>query len=175
MRRALAAAVLAGAALVAAPARAEVAAVSDAGFVVHLTTDVTATPAQAWAALVVPAQWWDGEHTYSGDPANLTLDPHPGGCFCERLPRGGGVEHMRVLYAAPGKALRLSGALGPLQSEALTGTLTITLTPKAGGTQIAWDYVVGGYMRPKPAAIAPVVDRVLAEQLGRLKARLARF
>ena len=34
---------------------------------------------------------------------------------------------MTVVYAAPDKALRMRGALGPLQSEAVTGVLTIAL------------------------------------------------
>jgi hypothetical protein len=79
---------------------------------------------------------------------------------------------MRVVYAEPGKALRMVGSLGPLQSEALTGTLTITLKPAAAGTRLAFEYVVGGYMRYKTDEIAPAVDNVLAEQLGRLAASL---
>ena len=46
--------------------------------------------------------------------ANLSLDAAPGGCFCERLPNGGGVEHMRVTYVEPGKRIVLTGSLGPL-------------------------------------------------------------
>ena len=49
------------------------------------------------------------------DAKNLSIDARPGGCFCEKLPNGGGVEHARVVYVAPREVLRLSGALGPLQ------------------------------------------------------------
>jgi hypothetical protein len=69
--------------------------------------------------------------------------------------------------------LRLTGALGPLQSEALLGTMTITL--KAGstaGTRILVEYVVGGYMRYRPEQIAPAVDRMLGQQLAGLVAKL---
>ena len=169
------------AALAASPVAAEVVATSDSGFVSRNAAEVAATPAQAWLALIAPNQWWNGDHTYSGDAANLYLDAQAGGCFCEKLPaakdavpgaRPGSIQHMAVIYAAPGAALRMSGGLGPLQSEAATGTLTITLKPAGGGTRILWEYVVGGYMRYKVAELAPVVDKVMAEQLSRLAAKL---
>ena len=77
-----------------------------------------------------------------------------------------------MLYAAPARGLRMSGGLGPLQSEAVEGTLTITLKPVDGGTRILWEYVVGGYMRQKVPELAPLVDKVLLEQLTRLAAKL---
>ena len=79
---------------------------------------------------------------------------------------------MRVIYADPGKALRMEGSLGPLQSEALTGTLTVTLNRGGAGTRIVMEYVVGGYMRYKTDEIAPAVDKVLAEQIAGLAASL---
>lgn len=162
----------------ASPAGAEIAASSESGFVSHNEVVVAAAPAQAWAAMLEPAGWWNGEHTYSGRSANLTLDPVAGGCFCEAIPAADGgpagqIEHMRVVYVAPNATLRLSGGLGPLQAEAVTGALTMSLEPSGGGTKITWDYVVGGYMRPSMTALAPVVDRVVGEQLARLAAALA--
>src|SRR3546814_14350668 len=61
--------------------------------------------------------------------------------------------------------MRVSDAFGPLQGEAVTGTLTIQIKPTDAGAAIRFDYVVGGYMRFKVAEIAPAVDRVLGEQL----------
>ena len=143
------------------PVQADVVLKADNGFVLRNSLEVTASPAEAWRAMIDPAKWWSNQHTFSGDAANLTLDPVPGGCFCERMPasnpgsakdlpsgqREGGVQHMRVIYAEPLRAMRLTGALGPLQSEALTGTLTMTLKPVPSGTRILWEYVVGGFMR----------------------------
>ena len=173
-------------ALVAAPvslARAEVAAQSPAGFVIKHSADTAASKADAWQALITPNKWWSGEHTYTGDAANLYLDAQATGCFCEKLPkpadapagqRMGSVEHMHVVFADPHRGvLRMVGGLGPLQGEALHGTLTITLRPTAGGTRIEWVYVVGGYMQMDPEQIAPIVDKVLGEQLSRLAAMLA--
>lgn len=165
---------LAAASLLAGPARAEVAEKSDNGFVVREVAEVPADAAATWAALIAPAKWWNDEHTWSGKAANLYIDAQASGCFCELLPlpegmpegtRRGSVQHMRVIYASPFKVLRMSGALGPLQSEAVNGTLTITLKPTDKGTQILWEYVVGGYMRYKVEEIAPAVDKVLAEQI----------
>ena len=165
----------------ASPASAAVATVSETGFVVRLLAETTAAPDEAWRGLVAPADWWDSAHTYSGDAANLAIDARASGCFCEVLPpaRGaapgtlsGSVEHMRVVYAEPGRFLRMSGGLGPLQSEAVQGTLTMTLKPQDGGTRILWEYVVGGHMRYKSEQIAAAVDQVLARQIDRLAARL---
>jgi hypothetical protein len=80
---------------------------------------------------------------------------------------------MHIIYAEPGRVLRLSGGLGPLQSEAVTGTLTITLKAlPAGGTRIQWFYVVGGYGRFKFTEVAVAVDKVLEEQVKRLAGKL---
>ena len=159
------------------PAAAEVAASSDSGFASHNEVLVDATPAEAWAAMTQPSQWWNGEHSYSGDAANMTLDGRAGGCFCEAVPGANGgpagqIEHMRVIYVAPGSTLRLSGGLGPLQAEAVTGVLTMTVAADGEKSKISWDYVVGGYMRMPMAVLAPLVDGVVREQLLRLAARL---
>jgi hypothetical protein len=165
-------------AFVTAPAAGEVVAASDAGFALHHEATVAASPEAAWAALAWPDEWWSSEHTYSGDAANMTLDPVAGGCFCEAIPAtnaaaAGSVEHMRVLYVDPRiRTLRLTGALGPLQAEALTGTLTMAVEPAGEGAKITWDYVVGGYSRVPLMALAPVVDGVIGEQLAQLAASL---
>lgn len=177
-------AALAALCLVAAPAsRAEVTTQTEAGFVIKLAGVAPVGKAEAWNALVAPQRWWSNEHTYTGSAANLYLDAQASGCFCEKLPkptgapddqRMGSVEHMHIVYADPqGGGLRMVGGLGPLQGEALHGTLTITLKPVEGGTRIEWVYVVGGYMRMKQEEIAPLVDKVMGEQLQRLVALLS--
>jgi hypothetical protein len=75
----------------------------------------------------------------------------------------------QVVYAAPGVGLRLRGALGPLQVEGVDGALSWTLKPTEGGTSVMQSYVVGGYIRGGMEQWAPRVDRVLDEQLRRLK------
>jgi hypothetical protein len=165
-----------------APAMAEVAASSDGGFVVtHSVTLAGADAARVWEGLVHPELWWSSAHSWSGNSANLSLDPVASGCFCEVIPAAlpggavGSVEHMQVIHVRPQARLVMRGALGPLQGEALTGVLTIVLEPgeEAGSTDMAWTYVVGGYARFPLPAIAPAVDGVVAEQMARLQARVA--
>ncbi|KHK90755.1 polyketide cyclase [Novosphingobium malaysiense] len=157
------------------PAAAKVASVSDRGFVVQHLVEVPVAPDEAWATLLKPAEWWDSDHTWSGDAANLSIDPKAGGCFCEVLPNEtspraaprGSVEHMRVVYIERPRVLRMVGALGPLQGDALGGTMTIQLRPEADGekTQLLLEYVVGGYSRTAFDKLAGAVDQMLGEQL----------
>jgi len=157
-------------------AHAEVAEVTAAGFTARGTVRAAVPPRAAWDRLVQLPRFWDGEHTYSGDPANLSLEPVAGGCFCESIPaNGGSIEHARVIYAVPGEVLRLRGSLGPLQSEALNGTLTVTLKPTHGGTELEWEYVVGGYARFSLEQTAPLVDSVIGAQFVRLGDLLGRL
>lgn len=179
MHRSLAAAAL----LLATPLQAELTASSDAGFVSDHVVTVAAEPAAVWKVLIAPNQWWSPNHTYSGDAANLYLDAQATGCFCEKLPkpadapegqRMGSVEHMHVVYADPRRGvLRMTGGLGPLQGEAVHGVLTISLKQDGEGTQIKWRYTVGGVWQAKPAELAPLVDKVLAEQVQRLADKAA--
>lgn len=173
--------VAAAAACVSAGVRAEVVQQRADGFVVRTSAETGASVSDAWGALIAPATWWNSAHTFSGDSANLTLNPLPGGCFCEVLPAAGsgnsqpsagGVEHMRVVYAEPARVLRLVGGLGPLQSEAVHGTWTITLKPTEKGSRVLFEYVVGGFMRYSTDQIAPIVDKMMMEQLTRLVIRL---
>ena len=141
-----------------------------AGFTVTETAHLAAPPNQVFAALVTPARWWSSDHTYSRDAAHLSLEARAGGCWCETLPGGGSAEHLRVVYIAPGKALRLRGGLGPLQAMAADGVMTWTLSAAAGGTDLKMTYAVFGDPAAGLAALAAPVDQVLGEQVSRLKA-----
>jgi uncharacterized protein YndB with AHSA1/START domain len=159
------------AASAAAPAGARVISSSPAGFEVADRVVIAAPPAKLYAALIDIGRWWSGSHTYSGDAANLSIDARAGGCWCERLADGGAIEHLRLVYVRPGQALRGQGGLGPLQSEGAAGSFTWTIKPaKDGGSELTQSYVVGGYVRGGAEKLAPLVDQVLGEQLGRLKA-----
>ncbi len=162
-------AAMAGALVFAPVANAKVVDQSEAGFTVAHTAQVAATPADVWKMLRMPQSWWSKEHSWSGDAANFWLDSQAGGCFCEKLPDTGSgvgsVQHARILFSKPNQMLRLSGAFGPLQGEALNGTLTIQIKETPTGSALRFDYVVGGYMRFKIGDIAPAVDKVIGEQL----------
>ena len=156
-------------ALVSTSASAEVVSASPNGFEVRQTVNLVVPPAAAFDAFRNIGAWWDPEHTYSGDSANLSLTLVPGGCFCERLPKGGGVEHMRVAYIDPGKHIVLTGALGPLLYEAVTGVMDVQVKTIAGGSQLTLDYKAAGFARGGADKLAPVVDSVLAAQVKRYR------
>src|SRR3546814_21154092 len=86
----------------------------------------------------------------------------------------GSAQHARILFAQPNQMMRLSGAFGPLQGEAVAGTLTIRIKKTGAGSAIRFDYVVGGYMRFKVSEIAPAVARVPGQPLVRLAKALGR-
>lgn len=155
-----------------AAAAAEVATQTDTAFVVVHKLTVAAPPARIWAMIGQPARWWSSAHSWSGNAANMSMALRPGGCFCETLPGRGGVEHMRVIHADRNGLVRLSGALGPLQAGAATGTLSITFKAAAsgGGSELELRYVVSGHTGFPVAAIAPAVDGVIGQQARGLKA-----
>ena len=113
-------------------------------------------------------KWWSPDHTWSGKASNLSIVPRPGGCFCEKLENGGGVRHMTVVFADPGKMLRLEGGLGPLQMMAVNGSMTFTITPEGEAARLSLIYTVGGYFPGGGGKWAPLVDKVVGEQFGRL-------
>ena len=155
------------------PAAAELTQSDATGFVSTHKLVIAAPPEKVWDTIARPALWWNKDHTYSGDAANISWDTRPGGCWCETLD-GGAVEHGRTVYAVRGKALRLSGAFGPLQSGAVTATLTFALKPEGQGTALTVTYVVGGLHPAGLTTLAAPVDRVIAAQMPGLKAAAER-
>lgn len=153
----------------AAPAHAEVKQTWAAGFQLENKVTIAASPDKVWAALGQIGKWWNGAHSYSGDSANMTMPLTPGGCFCEALPKNGGVKHGEVVMVMPGQTLRINAPLGPLQGEGVSAALTFTLKATAdGGTEVTQTFNVGG-ARPEIVGYAGGIDGVVGEQLGRLK------
>ena len=139
------------------------------GFLVRHERMIGAPGARVYDSLIGHVgSWWNPQHTYSGDSNNLSIDPRPGGCFCERLPNGG-VEHMRVVYLKPNEMVRLVGGLGPLQASGVSGSMTWRISPTENGSKLELTYSVGGYIAGGFENIAPAVERVLGEQADRLK------
>lgn len=159
-----------GAVLLAAPVRAAVTDSGANGFTVKLDLNIQASPQDVYGRLVHNVgDWWNSMHTFSGDAHNLSIDDRAMGCFCEKLADGGSVRHMEVVYADPGKKLVFNGSLGPLQSIAATGSMTIQLSPAGAGTKLAVVYTVTGYLPAGMNTWAAPVDSVLNEQFTRLK------
>jgi hypothetical protein len=165
-------AALAGAGLlaIAPPARADVVDSGAGGFTVKIAIQVSAPAMEAYRTVVDRVgAWWDPAHTWSGKSGNLSIEAVPGGCFCERLPSGGGVRHLTVVFVDPGKLLRLKGGLGPLQDMAADGSMTWTFSEAAGKTNVEVTYKVGGYAPGGLAALAVPVNGVLTQQVERFK------
>ena len=150
-------------------ASAEIADSAANGFTYKLVLNLQAPPETVYQRLLAIGNWWGSDHTYSGDAHNMSLDAKPMGCWCEKLPDGGGVRHMQVVMAMPGKMLVMTGGLGPLQTMAATGSMKFGLAPANGGTQLQITYSVTGYLPAGMNSLAAPVDGVLTEQFMRLK------
>jgi uncharacterized protein YndB with AHSA1/START domain len=151
------------------PAPAAVVDIAANGFTVQVTAHISAPPTKVYATMIKPAHWWDSDHTFSGNAANLTLDAKAGGCWCEKLAEGGSAVHMTVVHVDPGKGLTFRGALGPFQSYAVEGAMTWTLKASGDGTDLSLTYVLGGYFKDGTSQLSKGVDGVLTDQVARLK------
>jgi uncharacterized protein YndB with AHSA1/START domain len=149
------------------------AAVADAsanGFTVKVTLRIQAPPDDVYRRIIRSVgDWWNSSHTFSGSSRNLGIEERVMGCFCEKLPNHGAVRHMEVLFLAPGERIKLSGALGPLQSMAAAGIMDIQLSPAEGATKLEVTYAVTGYLPAGMNTWAAPVDSVITEQFTRLK------
>lgn len=152
----------------AAPLAAETVSAGETYFELVTHMAVSAPADVVYDAFANPGAWWSDAHTYSGDSANMTLATRADGCFCETLPDGGTIEHGRVVYAQPGQMLRLVGGLGPLQSEPVYAVLSWTLEKSGTGTRITQRYVASGHVKGGLGVLAPLVGKVLDEQLAGL-------
>lgn len=162
-------AILLPALLMATPAPAAVLSASDNGFEVQHSANLVIAQPQAYAAFGQVGRWWSKDHSYSGDAARMTLQLRPGGCFCESIEGGGGVEHMRIAYLQPGERIVLTGSLGPLLYEATSGVMDVKFERIAGGTRVTMNYRAAGFAKGGAAAMAPLVDQVLGEQMKRYR------
>lgn len=151
------------------PAHAAATVVSASGFLVTQQQVVRSSAHRIYEALGEVGKWWNPEHTWSGDAANLSLQTQASACFCERW-EGNSAEHARVVYAAKDSVLRLHGALGPLQALAVNGVLTFSLSEENGRTTVQVTYRVSGNESSGLQNLAGPVDSVVGEQLRRLAA-----
>ena len=146
---------------------------SPAGFTLENSVVVQADADTAWKARVGDVEaWWPKDHSWWDADSRLSIEPRAGGCFCE-ISGDRQAQHMAVTFVEPGKLLRMTGGLGPLQGMGLHGALEFRLAPAgAGRTRITLWYRAGGYTPDDLAKFAPEVDRVQAQQLGGLATHL---
>ncbi len=149
-------------------AQAEIVSSGETGFSLKVVVTSRASAEDAYLAFTQIDRWWDPNHTYTGDAANLTLNLRPGGNFVETLPGIGFVTHLELAYVEPGSEIRLLGGLGPLQPMGAHGAMTVTFRDIEGGSEITMLYNVVGYSAEGMKKFAPVVDAVQAQQMRRL-------
>jgi uncharacterized protein YndB with AHSA1/START domain len=150
--------------------RAEVADQSAGGFTLKQTYSIKAAPQVVYQRFLKVGDWWSSQHTFSGDAHNLSIEEKAGGCFCEKMPGGGGAKHLEVVFLVPGKTIVMHGALGPMQTLGATGSMELQLTAADGGTKLEMTYAVTGYLKAGMNTWAAPVDGVMKEQFTRLKA-----
>lgn len=156
--------------LAAVVARAEVVDSAAGGFTIRTILNIKAAPDVVYSKLVHDiGDWWNPMHTFSGDAHNLRIETRPGGCLCEKLPNDGFTRHLEVITAVPGSRIVMSGALGPLQTLAATGSLSVKLTSDGGGTKMDVIYAVTGYLPKGIDNWAIPADLMVSEQFTRLK------
>lgn len=159
--------ILIACALLPATVLAEVTAAGRSGFSLRIETVNQASPEVAYEAFTAVERWWDPAHSYSGKSENLSLSVTPGGAFVEKLDNGGFVTHLDVVYADPGKEIRLTGGLGPLQPMGLDGAMTVQFEAFGKGSKTIMTYNVSGFSPQGLQELAPVVDSVQAGQMRR--------
>jgi uncharacterized protein YndB with AHSA1/START domain len=153
--------------LLSSSAEAKVIARSSSGFAIVVDSDLKASPQDAFDAFVGIGKWWDMDHSYTHNGANMHLDLKPGGQWYETLPDGGYVNHLDVIQADIGKRLVLRGGLGPLAFMGVNGALTVSFEKVAQGTHVKLTYSVGGFDPEEFKTMSKAVDGVLAAQLAR--------
>ena len=138
------------------------------GFTVENSQWVPTDPAASWKAFAEDVgKWWPADHTWWGDASKLSISQKVGGCFCE-INGAQQAWHMTVVFVDPGKTMRMTGGLGPLQGMGLGGALEWRFVEENGGTRITLWYRAGGYTPDDLTKFVPVIDRVQGSQLGGL-------
>jgi len=155
------------------PVNAEVLSTAPNGFVIHLETTVKVDATTAYQQFLNVADWWDAAHTYYGKSENLSIDAVAGGCFCETFGENQ-VLHMTVSYVEPGREVRMTGGLGPLQMLGVHGGMSWKFEELENGvTKITHRYQVSGYVDGGLDKFAKFVNKVQAGQLEQLRQKLA--
>ena len=142
------------------------------GFTVENSEWVAVDPGTAWKTFVNDVgQWWPADHSWWGDASKLSISEKAGGCFCE-INGAQQAWHMTVTFVDPGKLMRMTGGLGPLQGMGLNGALEWRFVEEKGGTRITLWYRAGGYTPGDLGKFVPVVDQVQGLQLQGLAEHL---
>ena len=142
---------------------------SQTGFQIRIERELECNAQVAYQKLVNEFnQWYDASHSYSQKAENLSLDLDKH-CMLETLPDGGFVRHMEIVFHQPGKLMRMTGGLGPLQGMGVSGAMTYAFTPEGDKSKVTMTYTVSGADFLQLDKIAIPVNQVLGLQLDRFQ------
>lgn len=147
--------------IAATPAVAQVVERSPDHFVIRYEIALEAGPEDFADAVQNIGVWWNPDHTYSGDAANLSIALDPGACLCEALADGSVFEHGAVAEYDPETGVLIDAPLGPLHGRAERSDLSIGWA----GNTLVMSFVVRG---PGLGAFADPVEAVMRDQFGRM-------
>jgi uncharacterized protein YndB with AHSA1/START domain len=134
------------------------------GITLEKEVPIAAPPDEAWNAFTGDVSgWWD--HTFSGKPRKLVIDRLPGGGFWEIFDaEGHGVKHAEILWAEPGKVLKMRGPLG-FSGKAVDLVHTFRFEPDGAGTKILFTLNALGQLDDLDvAALEQVWEHFLVER-----------
>lgn len=161
---------LASAAAAFSVSHAEVVSTSATGFRLQHEATSPLAPDALWARLMEPATWWDGDHSYSGDAANLSLGDKAGDYWREDWAEGS-VIHGQILVVKSGEELLLSAPFGPLVETGAACVWKIQIQPSEdGGTVITSTHLIAGSPGTGLEELAGPVDFVMSNGINRLAA-----
>ena len=142
---------------------------SSTGFLIEIEHQLDVDAKTAYSKLIDDfSKWYDASHSYSGKAENLSLDLKRH-CMYEQLEKGGYVRHMEIVFHQPGKQLRMTGGLGPLQGMGVSGAMTWQFSESDGKAKVKMSYAVSGADYLQLDKIAIPVERVLSDQVTRFK------
>ena len=142
------------------------------GFEISIERTVKVNSAIAYAQFLKIDQWWSAEHTWFGDSGNLSIVAEVGGCFCEKSSTKEAL-HMTVSYVDPGREIRMTGGLGPLQMLGIHGAMSWKfIAINENESTIIQYYHVVGFIKGGLQSLAAIVDKVQTIQLDALVAML---
>ncbi|MGV6850947.1 MAG: SRPBCC domain-containing protein [bacterium] len=152
---------------------AEVTASGDNGFNIRIERAVPVSADVAYQQFIRINEWWISDHTWFGDAQKLLIQPKAGGCFCEIAPQGQ-VLHMLVTYVSPGREIRMTGGLGPLQMMGVYGGMSWTFKDLGNNnSQIIQSYNVTGFSPDGFQKLAEIVNKVQSLQTDALIKKLS--
>lgn len=135
------------------------------GFTCKQEVILPGTPEEIFDAVTGDVSgWWD--HTFSGSPLRLTIEPKPGGGFYEIFDAtGDGVLHATVTAAHRGKLLRFVGPLG-LAGHAVHMVHNVEFEAVGDSTRLSVSvHAVGEIQDGWPEAVKSVWHHFLVERL----------